>query len=767
MRRTLYRLIQIFALLLLLTLIWGCWYVSNRGFTRKWRNQLIEEFHKRGIEVSFRRLTLDPLRGLVARDVKIGSSHAPEHALAVINSIVLDINYANLIQGEPFLNGIDLRDARLALPLEEGEPLVIERLNAKLRMPPHQLQVTHATADCYGTRISAKGLLVNTDLLHTGGSENNGQHPLATPDWLPPLLKRLQTLKTKGDAPQLAVTFSGDFSDLQTLFAEATLSGHDLECAGVSIRSLWGQATLRQRQLEIKQLNLSDSRGRLNLSGHYFLDKQWAQLRLHSTLDPLSLKALWPWLNECVFYSVPEIDLSGEGHLKGNDFQLVGHLGMQKFSIRSVVFEGLSTGFAWKGDDWYLADLQLWQRSGQLKADALCRAGNWQANLQSNLNPRTLLPFISGKAAEVLGDYEFEDSPQLKASIQGQGLELDQLSGSGELTLGATRIRGLPLKTLSSQLAFRDKQLFFEGFKATRAEGTATGTVVYDFGRHEVRLEKIESGLMPLDVLTCIDLRLAQNVAPYRFKNPPRVLVNGKVQFAPPKETALEVRVDSPTGMDYVFLKKNLPATTASARLFFTEGRLRISNLKADLFKGRLEGEADISLRKEAQNYTATLRANRIDFESVTNLYFQYSKSGGVLNGEFKFSGLGANARMLQGKGALEVIDGNVFSIPLFGSLSDLFNIVLPGAGYQEAHKGSASFDVKEGVIHTEDFIVKGLGFAMIGKGDLYFLDDKIDFDIRLNARGAPGVVLFPVSKLFEYTGEGSLKKPTWGAKRF
>ena len=61
---------------------------------------------------------------------------------------------------------------------------------------------------------------------------------------------------------------------------------------------------------------------------------------------------------------------------------------------------------------------------------------------------------------------------------------------------------------------------------------------------------------------------------------------------------------------------------------------------------------------------------------------------------------------------------------------------------------------------------MSGQLFSVLGHGDIYFLDDKLDFDLRINAKG-PGVVLAPVYKLFEYKGEGSLKKPDWHPKRF
>ena len=102
----------------------------------------------------------------------------------------------------------------------------------------------------------------------------------------------------------------------------------------------------------------------------------------------------------------------------------------------------------------------------------------------------------------------------------------------------------------------------------------------------------------------------------------------------------------------------------------------------------------------------------------------------------------------------------------ILGVLKDSTGAIIPGVGYSLAHKANASFTVKEGVIHTDDFKVSGKLLGMIGHGDVRFLDDKVDFDIRIDAPG-PGVVLTPMYKLFEYKGEGSISKPNWHPKRF
>src|SRR4029079_5707940 len=50
---------------------WSGWYLAKRGFGRQWRDRVVEELHKQGVEASVRRLTLDPVRGLIAQDVRI------------------------------------------------------------------------------------------------------------------------------------------------------------------------------------------------------------------------------------------------------------------------------------------------------------------------------------------------------------------------------------------------------------------------------------------------------------------------------------------------------------------------------------------------------------------------------------------------------------------------------------------------------------------------------------------------------------------------
>ena len=301
---------------------------------------------------------------------------------------------------------------------------------------------------------------------------------------------------------------------------------------------------------------------------------------------------------------------------------------------------------------------------------------------------------------------------------------------------------------------------------ATEDEGTGSGAFTYDFAKHEVRLTDVKTSLRPAEVIFWIEPKLYKEVAPYKFRQPPKLLANGVVHFHGGKNDHLEITVDAPNGMDYVFLDKTLPIDRVSGHLLFTDDRLQLSEIVGTLFSGIVRGSADISLAENDPHYQANLVVEAIDFPRLANLYFKYETARGRLSGVYGWTGVGSEARSMRGNGSVKVTEGDIFAIPVFGPLSGLLNAIIPGAGYSLAHKASANFTINDGVLHTDDFKVDGKLFGMIGHGDVHFLEDKLDLDIRINA-GGPAVLLTPVYKLFEYKGEGSIAKPNWHPKRF
>ena len=322
------------------------------------------------------------------------------------------------------------------------------------------------------------------------------------------------------------------------------------------------------------------------------------------------------------------------------------------------------------------------------------------------------------------------------------------------------------MNAANARIRFADGAVTCEDLHITREEGTGSGSFTYDFKKHEVRVSNIRSSLYPAEVIFWIDPKTWKTVAPYKFRRPPNVVANGVYQFRGGKNTRLELKVDGASGMDYVFLGKTLPFDRVSARLLFTNDRLQISDVRADLLAGTLRGNTDISLAHNDPKYRATLSVNESNFPQLTDLYYDYKTAQGLLRGNYDFSGTGSDWRTMRGSGKVEVSNGDVFAIPIFGPLSGILNKIVPGSGYSIARHATADFKVQNGIIHTDDFEAAGALFSMLGHGDIHFLDDKLDFNLRLDMKG-PGLLLAPVYKLFEYAGTGSLKKPDWHPKRF
>jgi hypothetical protein len=408
-------------------------------------------------------------------------------------------------------------------------------------------------------------------------------------------------------------------------------------------------------------------------------------------------------------------------------------------------------------------------KTGQLRADLLDAPADFRLNVESTISPDALRALVPREANEFLRDWEWQRSPAIRLAIRGKDRNPENWQGDGTVVLGRSRFRGTWINSGNTRIHFADGALTCEDLHVARDEGVGSGSFTYDFKKHEVRVSNIRSSLNPSDAIFWIDPKFSKTVAPYKFRRPPNVTANGVYQFHGGKKTHLEVKVDGANGMDYVFLGKTLPFDRVSTQLLFTNDRLQILDVRGDIFSGTLRGNADISLAKNNPRFHATLAVTNADFPHLTNLYFNYyhyRTARGQLSGAYDFDGFGTDARKMHGSGKVGVTNGDVFAIPVLGPISEILNHIVPGVGYSIARDAGAKFTIRDGIIHTDDFNVSGQLFSVVGHGDIHFLDDKIDLDVRISANG-PGIVLTPVYKLFEYKAEGSLKKPDWHPKIF
>ena len=757
--------------LLLATALGGLWYASKKGFTSKWRGYVREEFHKRGVEVTLRRLTLDPLRGLVAKEVRVFDAREKKRVLAEIDEMVLQINYANLIRGKTFLDALDLHDANLSLPIDPQKPhghkIEIAHLNGRLFLPPQQIYLAYADAEVFGLHVSASGRLIHPQAFRLSSSSRNA----VTSEWITRLFEEISAIKYESSPPVVSLTFSGDLAQPDQIFVDLALWAERIRRKKYLLKNLYVGASWRGGILDLKQVVATDAAGELRLNGLWERESQHAQLQLRSGIDAAAFARTcgnFPWLDDLIFYAPPAIDLRLDATLgEKPDFLVSGQFAAKKFAYRSIVFEHAETGFSWDGKRWSLRDAHLVRANGEeIRGDAMQVAGDFRARLDSTMNPSVFRPVLGDKVAETVRQLQMPHAPHITAEAYGVSPDLDALRVDGEVTVGSASFRGVPVENAKATLHFEGDVLSIAPFSLKRSEGDASGNLYFDFRREEIRFDKVKARVNPPEVAMWIDSKLVNDILPYRFlRQPPNLLIDGLVSTKNGRNTRLAIQVDAPAGMDYTFLKKNLSSPQLSGKLLFTNDHLRISDFSASLFGGTLSGGADISLNRSRPGYSGSITLGNVDFTSVTKLYFDYDNSHGRLNGRYDFTGSGDDGQNMEGHGELSVTEGNVFAIPFLGPFSGILDGIVPGLGRDVAHRASTSFTIDHGVIATDNLAVQGKGFNMLGSGKLYFVDDKMDFNMRINAQGVSGVLLFPVSKLFEYTADQKLSKPQWRMK--
>ncbi|MCX6979005.1 MAG: hypothetical protein NTX04_13985 [Verrucomicrobia bacterium] len=411
-------------------ILFGGWYAYEKGFTGKWRGLVTREFRKRGVEVSLKRLTLHPLRGFVAKGVQIYETRERRATLALIDEMVLEVNFGEFFRGQPFLEALELHDAHLSLPIRAHKPggprLEVAKLNARLYLPPQQIYLASANAEIFGVAVRASGRLINPQSLAWGGGMRSG----ASVAFVEGLVKEMTSIRFESTPPLLTVEFNGDMV------------------------------------VDLKELMIYDEGGELRMIGGFELGAQVGRFQVRSSLNwPRLLQtfgglAEWAEREQLVFYRAPVFD--GEVLLRrdqGWGVQILGHVELGKFAYRTVVFEGARMDFSVDGPRWTIREAEVWHRSGKLTGDLQAIPGDFRVRLTSTLHPEVIRPCLTGVAGWALDQWKFFQSPRIELEARGRSFADDALSVRGKIEHGMASYCGVVAKSRGADLLYENQAL--------------------------------------------------------------------------------------------------------------------------------------------------------------------------------------------------------------------------------------------------------------------------------------------------------------------
>ena len=856
MRRILHSLLVRFLLLLVVA---GVCYLFTDSFGKRWRKYVMAKMEEKGFHVQFSRFGLHPIDGLVARDVKIFTDEDRRHILMTIDRLNLDVDYGKLAKKKFFIEGLELADAHVALPIDPDHPdagqVEVKDLNARVYWMDDRLDIRRAEGQVAGVQLAVTGSILLPTRKNRTDAEKKADESVAA--------KRMAFLREKrgqvqeglawlkrftfSKRPRLALDVNGVADKLENLQASVHFSVEGLGYESYTCKELSARANYNAGVVEVRQLTLKDRMGTLEAGATWDMAGDEVRFRLHTTADlPQLAKSFLQSdaLREVVFYesAPPTLTLDGTWYVKGpksaqkRPIEAVGELQSGRFNSRGEVFEGVSASFGVAPEGFYIRDGLLRHKSGTLAIQTMFQEiEGFKYRAVLRMDPHAFLPFASEEATrELIRRFQFDDSSSIFVGLEGQGpdMSLGSCRNVGRAEFHDLKYRGVEFAAASGELEFFNRKLIFRNVAAVVRSGTAeAGEVVVEDAEHWVRLTGVKGKLDPVPLTSCFARQAAEAIARYHFNSNTEVGVDGmigtttpaltdfKVHFKAPEGTAVyplwgkEYTIHAPSGSldfkgsmmaydikgkvsggamaanghvdlghdpgayDVDFQAERFPFSVLGKELKFEDVKAQIKasknsapfEVQARVLGGTFGLAGTMDLNNKVPTYKGTMRVDAISFQQFAKAYTPGQESEGDVTGHMEFSGKPGEWKSLKATGALVLLNGNLYAVPVLGPLTPLLGALLPAPikGYNVAREANCTFEVGDGFLVTDDFEALTSAFKLVSSGTVDFIRDNVNFTAQVRVRGLPGLVLMPVSELLEYKAQGTVSDPNWRSRFF
>jgi hypothetical protein len=225
-------------LVVVLLIVAGVW-VDHVGLPDYFKRRIVDTLRARGVELEFSRMRLSLVRGIVAENVRIGHSTAPDSPSLSLSQIVLEFNMDAAIHGRLQLDGLSLRNGKFVLPVSSTNALVLDNIQTELHFLPNDTwSLDNFHAAFAGAQLALSGDVVhapeirNWDLFQRpkpGGSVARTQ----LRDFYDALSRIHFTV-----APQLNLNFSGDARDIHSFNVRLDVNAPAVKSPWISARNM-------------------------------------------------------------------------------------------------------------------------------------------------------------------------------------------------------------------------------------------------------------------------------------------------------------------------------------------------------------------------------------------------------------------------------------------------------------------------------------------------------------------------------------------------
>jgi len=404
------------------------------------------------------------------------------------------------------------------------------------------------------------------------------------------------------------------------------------------------------------------------------------------------------------------------------------------------------------------------------------------AHLLTQFDPRLLKPLMNewdmGGTVDLVSQFDFgKKLPKYEARFRKLNDGLGDFTLDGKFVMNECSYRGIDMQEARGgvhiELAGPKALVKVDIAELVRKEGKVKTVFTIDLTRRCVTFEGVSRINAPA-FFQMVGVFTNECRQFFRFDGPVKIEAKGMVDYGGLTNSDFKGTVEAERmGIG------PLSTESCSFNLSMTGFTNTVTNLQGKMHGGKFSGSAVFVIPSNGQSnvsYTVEAKADDVDFKELvdsTGIGEKERKYTGKLGTRVKVAGLmgNGNGRTAVGEGKVWVKEGHVFTLPVFGGLTEFMRKYVPGVDFVLAQtSASADFTVRDGKVSSNEILVEGGIFSFSGKGDYYF-DRRLDFNVKirlLKKKTVLGkVVQFitdPISELFEFTLKGTLDKPVWSS---
>ncbi len=774
------------------------WWANQTGLPGPWRGEIEKALAAHGLHADIEGLRYWPLQGVEADEVTVYADATRQRVVARASEVMVDIDRTKLARGEVRVERLDLKGGSLSLPADPNDPeskvLEVKNASGRVLMPGgRRLEILDAQGEVGGIRLEFEALLLGYRQRLSAKDSENEEARLQRQRLLSKVIELLEPWKfDPASPPVIRIRVEGDLDDPKTVRADLHLKSTGLERGGITLSRLEAKGEMRGRLLVMESLDVEDGGGALRGRMEYDLTTRSGRFDAKSNLAlPVLLRELDApgWLDQVSFESRPEVSARGSFELPHQGkpvFQVTGHLTAKKLSFKGHSADRAECDISWDGSSMFLEDLVVTRPDGTLRGRLLAQPDQVRYDVSTDLRIDVWRGFFDKHPlGKVFNDFKDRDDTKVAARIKGRFNRNDvhDWSAGGEAMATHMSYKGTPFREARVDMKLNHDALDFTNgtvdfdyadYALRKAHGgpmsgkAKVDQVRYDREPGTLTIRGIEGAFWPAPVLRMFLPKVADHLEEYRFHTTPRLTGGGVIGLVK-GSTKTDFKVNGATdkNVTYKFAGKDLLLSNLRTKVRVLPAATEIRDLTFELFDGPVRGKIDVVPDAGGQRVKGELDWTRLSLAEFSAACGFDKKAKGFVTGRIEFNYMGKAAQGLNGDGLIALEEGELFSVPIFGPLSPVLSVVLANrkAGFQEARDAFCTFSVKEGVLHTNDFLTTTPSLVFTGDATADLNRMTLDMTIRMNARGLFGVITLPLKPfygLFQFRGTGPLSQPKW-----